>query len=177
MHGAAGEPNPLIRYAIMAVVLSVVLLIRFRRMNRSRPLKVEHLWIVPTLYLVIAVLAFVTTPPDAAGWALCAVAFVAGAALGWQRGRLMRIDVDPQSHEVTTVQSPAAFLFIVVLIAIRSGMRSAAQSGAINFLHTSPNTLTDILVAFALGLLSVQRVEMFLRARRLLEEARRHRPA
>ena len=177
MQGAAGEPNPLIRYLIMAVVLSIVLLIRFRRMNQSRPLKVERLWIVPALYLVITILAFATTPPDAAGWALCAIAFVAGGALGWQRGRLMRIDVDPQSHEVTTVQSPAAFLFIVVLIAVRTGIRSAASSGMIGFLPMSPNSLTDILVAFALGLLSVQRVEMFLRARRLLEEARRHRPA
>src|SRR6185437_1287511 len=102
MQGAAGEPNPLIRYAIMAVILSVVLLIRFRRMNQSRPLRVERLWIVPALYLVITILAFVTTPPDAAGWAYCVVAFVAGGALGWQRGRLMRIDVDPRSHEVTT---------------------------------------------------------------------------
>ena len=40
----------------------------------------------------------------------------------------------------------------------------------------SPASLTDILVAFALGLLSVQRLEMFLRARRLLEDARRHQP-
>jgi hypothetical protein len=175
MHGAAGEPNPLIRYAIMAVVLSVVLLIRFRRMNRSRPLRIERLWIVPTLYLVITITAFIATPPDAAGWALSAIAFALGGALGWQRGRLMRIDVDPESHEVTTVQSPAAFLFIVILIAIRSGMRGAAQNGAIGFLHMSPASLTDILVAFALGLLSVQRLEMFLRARRLLADARRHR--
>jgi hypothetical protein len=174
MQGAAGEPNPLIRYAIMAIVLSVVLLIRFRRMNQTRPLKVERLWIVPALYLVVTIVAFVATPPDAAGWLFCVVAFALGAALGWQRGRLMRIDVDPQSHKVTMVQSPAAFLFIVVLIAIRSGMRSAAQNDVVGFLHMSPATLTDILVAFALGLLSVQRLEMFLRARRLLAEARRH---
>ncbi len=82
MQGAAGEPNPMIRYAIMAVVLSVVLLIRFRRMNQSRPLKVEHLWIVPTLYLVIAVLAFATTPPSAAGWAASVIAF----ACTWPAG-------------------------------------------------------------------------------------------
>ena len=174
MQGAAGEPNPLIRYAIMAIVLSIVLLIRFRRMNQTRPLKVERLWMVPALYLVITVVAFVTTPPDAAGWVYCLVAFVLGGALGWQRGRLMRIDVDPHSHEVTTVQSPAAFLFIVVLIALRSGIRSAAQSDVVGLLHMSPNTLTDILVALALGLLSVQRLEMFLRARRLLAEAQRH---
>jgi hypothetical protein len=177
MHGAGGQPNPLIGYIIMAVVLSVVLLIRFRRMNKSRPLKVEQLWIVPTLYLVVAVIAFATTPPSAAGWAGSIIACALGGALGWQRGRLMRIEVDPESHDVTMVQSPAAFLFIVVLIAIRSGLRGAAQNEVVNFLHMSPASITDILVAFALGLLAVQRLEMFLRARRLLEEARRHRPA
>jgi len=51
------------------------------------------------------------------------------------------------------------------------------QSGRGGLFHMSPATLTDILVAFALGLLAVQRLEMFLRARRLLAEARRHRPA
>ncbi|MDB5692753.1 MAG: hypothetical protein JWO81_1816 [Alphaproteobacteria bacterium] len=173
MQGAAGEPNPLIRYAIMALVLSIVLVIRFRRMNQVRPLKVERLWIVPALYLVITVVAFAATPPDAAGWALSVIAFAAGAALGWQRGRLMKIDVDRETKAVTTVQSPMAFLFIVVLIAIRSGMRSMAQGGAGGLFHMSAASLTDILVAFALGLLSVQRVEMFLRARRLVEEARR----
>jgi hypothetical protein len=174
MQGAAGEPNPLIRYAIMAAVLAIVLIIRFRRMNQKRPLKVERLWIVPALYLVVTIVAFATTPPDAAGWALSVVAFAAGAALGWQRGRLMRIDVDPETHEVTTVQSPLAFLFIVVLIALRSGMRGMAQTGSGGLFHMSPASLTDVLVAFALGLLSVQRLEMFLRARRLLEAARRH---
>lgn len=173
MQGAAGQPNPLIGYIVMAVVLAIVLIVRVRRVNQVRPLKVEQLWIVPGIYLVLAVLAFATTPPSAAGWLACAVALAIGAALGWQRGRLMRIDVDPETHGVTMVQSPAALFFIVILIAIRSGMRGAMQSGAIGSFHISPATLTDVLVAFALGLLAVGRLEMFLRARRLLAEVRR----
>jgi hypothetical protein len=173
MQGAAGAPHPLIGYIVMAVVLAVVLIFRVRSVNQARPLRVERLWIIPAIYLLLAVLAFATTPPSGAGWAACAVALVIGAGLGWQRGRLMRIDVDPETHAVTTVQSPAAMLFIVILIAIRSGMRGAAQSGAMGSFHVSPATLTDVLVAFALGLLGVQRLEMFLRARRLLAEARR----
>ena len=38
--------------------------------------------------------------------------------------------------------------------------------------HFDVMLLTDVLVAFALGLLTLQRVEMYLRAKRLLEEAR-----
>lgn len=176
MQGAAGAPNPLIGYVIMAVVLSIVLIFRVRRVNQVRPLKVERLWIVPGIYLLLEILAFATTPPSGAGWEASAVALAIGAVLGWWRGRLMRIDVDPETHEVTMVQSAAALFFIVILIAIRSGMRGAMQSGAGGLFHMSPETLTDILVAFALGLLAVQRLEMFLRARRLLAEARLHRP-
>ena len=177
MQGAAGQPYPLIGYIIMAVLLAIVLIVRVRRVNQVRPLKVEQLWIIPGIYLVLAILAFITTPPSGAGWLASAVALAVGAALGWQRGRLMRIDVDPETHRVTMVQSPAALFFIVILIALRSGMRGAMQSGGAGFFHMSPEMLTDILVAFALGLLAVQRLEMFLRARRLLAEAQRHRPA
>lgn len=177
MQGAAGAPNPLIGYIVMAVALSIVLIFRVRRVNQVRPLKVERLWIIPGIYLILAVLAFATTPPSGAGWLASIIALAVGAVAGWQRGRLMKIDVDPATHAVTTVQSPAALFFIVILIAIRSGMRSMAQNGTGGFFHISPATLTDVLVAFALGLLAVQRLEMFLRARRLLAEARRHRPA
>ena len=177
MLGAAGAPNPLIGYVIMVVLLSIVLIVRVRRVNQARPLKVERLWIIPGIYLLLAILAFATTPPDGAGWLASAVALALGAALGWQRGRLMRIDVDPATQAVTMVQSPAALFFIVILIALRTGMRGAMQSGGAGFFHMSPASLTDILVAFALGLLAAQRLEMLLRARRLLAEARRHRPA
>ena len=36
----------------------------------------------------------------------------------------------------------------------------------------SPAMLTDPLIAFALGMLTLTRLEMYLRAKRLLEEAR-----
>jgi hypothetical protein len=173
MQGSAGAPNPLIGYAIMAAVLCLVLFFRVRRVNQARPLKVERLWIVPALYLLVAATAFVATPPDAAGWGIAILAFALGAVLGWQRGRMMRIDVDPESHAVTATQSPAALLFIVVLIALRSGLREMAATGHGGLFHVSPATITDVLVAFALGLLGVQRLEMYLRARRLIAEARR----
>jgi hypothetical protein len=39
--------------------------------------------------------------------------------------------------------------------------------------HVSFNLLTDGFVAFAFGLLAVNSLEMYLRARRLLDEAKR----
>jgi uncharacterized membrane protein YfcA len=172
MQGSAGAPNPLIGYVIMAVVLILVIGFRLRNVGRERPLKVGRLWIVPVIYLVLVGATLATTPPARPlEWAACFVALALGAALGWQRGRLTHIAVDPETQEVRMKQSMTAFLFIIVLIALKSGMRSVAGTGNNALFHMSPQTLTDILLALALGLLGVQRLEMYLRARRLLAEA------
>jgi hypothetical protein len=42
--------------------------------------------------------------------------------------------------------------------------------------HSGVMVATDILMAFALGFLAFQRVEIFLRAQRMLSEARGKRP-
>ena len=172
MQGTGGHPNPIISYVITAVVIAVVLMLRLRGMNRVRPLKVDRLWIVPAIYAAIATAIFVEFPPTVTGWALCAAALAVGGGLGWQRGRMMRLSVDPATQTINQSASPAAILFIVVLIGIRFGVRSLAGAGDIGGLHLSALLLTDLLVAMALGLLSVQRIEMYLRARRLLDQAR-----
>ena len=173
MQGSAGAPTPLMAYVIMAVVLVVVLGLRMRSVGRERPLKVGRLWIVPAVYLAVAATFFVLTPPaQPLEWGLSLVALMIGAALGWQRGRLVHIAVDPATEEVRMKQSMLGFLFIVILVALKVGMRSMPGFGNNGLFHMSPQGLTDILVALMLGLLGMQRVEMFLRARRLLGEAR-----
>jgi len=84
---------------------------------------------------------------------------------------MMHIKVDPETHEISQKGSLAAMAFIVVLILIRMGARNAEALG-IPGMHFDVMAMTDVLIAFALGMLTMQRVEMFLRARRLLEEAR-----
>ncbi|WP_404334271.1 hypothetical protein AB2M62_12795 [Sphingomonas sp. MMS12-HWE2-04] len=170
MNPAASEPS-LLRYALPFAIILVVLVFRMRRMSRERPLKIGLLWIVPALYLVVAGFAFVRFPPHGLGWVYSVLGLTAGAALGWQRGRLMQIRVDPETHAIWQKGSWAAMAFILVLILVRSGARSAAQFGG-PAMHIDVMMVTDILIAFALGLLTAQRVEMFLRARRLLEAAR-----
>ena len=61
--------------------------------------------------------------------------------------------------------------FILALGLIRSLARNAETLG-IPGVHFDVMAMTDVLIAFALGMLTLQRVEMFLRARRLLEQAR-----
>jgi membrane protein CcdC involved in cytochrome C biogenesis len=157
-----------IQYAIPIAIFAVVIALRMRRMGQMRPLKLETLWVVPSMYLVVASLMFWQFPPF--GWIAiaCVSAMLIGAALGWQRGKMMHIHVDPETHALNQKASPAAVFFLIALIAVRSGARTfLGQAGAV-----SPAMLTDPLIAFALGMFTMTRVEMYLRAKRLLEEVR-----
>ena len=155
-------------YAVTGAIVLLVLGLRLRRAGQMRPLKLESLWVVPALYLAVAAIMFVQLPPHGWVWIACGAGLALGAALGWQRGRLMHISVDPETHALNQKASPAALLFLVALIAVRFIGRSMAGSGA----HVSPAMLTDPLIAFALGMFTLQRVEMYIRARRLLADAR-----
>lgn len=157
-----------VSYAITIGIIVIVLALRMRRMGTMRPLKLGGLWIVPVLYLVVAALMFVQLPPT--GWVAIAsvVGLAIGAAVGWQRGKMMHIHVDPETHALNQKASPAAMFFLIALIIIRMGAKTIlGQSGGV-----SPAMLTDPLIAFALGMFTLQRVEMYFRAKRLLEEAR-----
>jgi membrane protein CcdC involved in cytochrome C biogenesis len=160
-----------IQALVTILIIGVVLALRMRTLTRERPLKLEQLWIVPGIYLIIAGLFFYAQPPQGLAWAWCVVALAIGAMLGWQRGRLMHISVDPATQTLRQKGSLASMLFLLGLIAVRTAAREAAifHFGGIHF---DVNLVTQLLVALALGLLSVQRIEMYLRARKLLEIAR-----
>jgi hypothetical protein len=166
----------IVSYAITAVIVVLVLALRLRGISKMRRLRLETLWIVPTIYLAFAVFMFVEHPPSTMGWAISAAALVIGAVIGWQRGKLMQIHVDPETHQLNQRASPAAILFIFALIAIRTGARTMLTSGTGPGFHLSTMLLTDVLIALAVGLFATTRLEMYLRAKRLLEEARAARP-
>jgi membrane protein CcdC involved in cytochrome C biogenesis len=157
-----------ITYAITIGIIVIVLGLRMRRMGKMRPLKLGSLWIVPALYLVVAALMFVQLPPT--GWVAIAsaVGLAIGAAVGWQRGKMMHIHVDPETHSLNQKASPAAMMFLIALIVVRAGARSVLGQES----NVSPAMLTDPLIAFALGMFTLTRLEMYLRAKRLLDEAR-----
>jgi hypothetical protein len=98
-----------------------------------------------------------------------------GAAIGWYRGRMMRITIDPETHALSQQASPAAFLLLIVLIVVRSAARQEFGGGYGQTGHGAA-IATDVAMAFALGLIGAYRIEMLLRARRLLREARQVSP-
>lgn len=162
----------LIQYAITAAIIAVVMALRWRRLRRTMPLRLERLWIIPMVYAGVCAAMFYERPPQRAAWLFCVLALAMGAALGWRRGKLMRITVDPETRALSQAGSPAALLFIIVLVVVRQGAR-IELSGPDNPLHLDPIAITDMLMALALGLFAATRIEMYLRGRRILDAAQR----
>ena len=167
MSAQAVAPQGLLQYLIPLVVFAVIFAFRARRMSQIRPLKLERLWIVPAVYLVLVTATFVMKPPSMLAWLVSLPALGVGAALGWQRGRLMAITVDPDTHALNQKGSPIAILFLFGIIAVKTiAQREGGAMGGDAML------VTDAALAFGLGMFTMTRVEMYLRARRLLDHAR-----
>jgi hypothetical protein len=151
---------------LIAVVMIVL------RNARVRKLKVERLWIAPVAFLLLTILTFsVQQPPGPGLIAADAIALVLGAVAGWWRGRLTHITVDPATHELTSRTSPVGMLLILALFAVRYGVRSLGAETA-SALHVPVLAVTDALMLLAAGLVCAQRLEIALRATRMVREAR-----
>jgi hypothetical protein len=159
-------PSNIYSIIIPILVIGVVLFFRVRRMSVKRPFKLGTLWIVPAIFLAISGMTLAQFPPHGLDWAWLAAALLLGAALGWQRGRLLKIWVDPESGSLMTQGSGWALVFLVVLLvlrmALREGLVMEANAGAIDI-----GLINSAFVVFAFGLFGTQRGEMALRATRL----------
>ena len=157
-----------ISYLITAVIVGLVLFFRLRNVRKAKRLRLGTIWIVPIVYGIVFAIGLYEYPPvKLLGWLWLMVAVSLGAALGWHRGKLMRLTIDPITGVLNQQSSPAAFLFIVLLIVVRQAARYEGAALGINVLQT-----TGILMAFALGLFTATRAEIYLRAKRLLAEPR-----
>ena len=150
-------------------VIAVVLALRLRSMSRERPLKLGTLWVIPAIYVVIAGSMLMTLAPPPLGWGLMVTGLAVGVALGWQRGKLIRIDRNCETGELRQKASPVAMLLLVAIIFLKLGARAIFGETAAGRPSSGAVLLTDAFLGFALGLLSATRLEIYLRARRLLE--------
>jgi hypothetical protein len=161
------ENSKLIGYAIGAAVFLLVITLRLRRMSQLRPLRLELMWIMPVVLLAAFASSIYAYRPAGTDWLWIAALAALGAAIGWYRGKMMQIHVDPQTHALNQKASPVALIFIVVIIAVRMALRAEAGTLGLDI-----NLVTDAFVAFAAAMFTMVRVEMFIRARKLLAEAR-----
>ena len=150
------------------VAIALVIL----RNSRARRLRVETLWIMPVVIIALIGLSFAQQGvPSPLELGLDAVAVALGAMLGWWRGRLTNITVDPQTHQLTSRASPVGMLLILGVFAIRYGLRMYGSEGAAT-LHVPVNAIADSVLVITVGLVCAQRLEIAIRATRMLNDAR-----
>lgn len=161
----------LIGYGVTAVVVAIVFALRFRSMSKERRLKLEFMWILPAVMVVATVFLFMQFTPHGTDWLWLAAIFAVGATIGWWRGRLIPIAIDPDTHELNTRPSPAAILFLLGIFVVRFALKTVFEAEAEAW-HISAVLLTDGFVVLGVGLFGVSRLEMALRAIGLLRQAR-----
>lgn len=162
MHAQMAQPHGWLQVVLPLAIFVVIMAIRAPRLMRLRPLHPDRLWMIPAIYAAIVALIFVQSPPTALGWGVAALGLAVGAALGWQRGKTMRIERDPATGQLMQKGSIWAIVFIAVLFALKT--ISQNEGGA---LHLDVHLLIDGLAALSLGVFTAQRVEMYLRATKL----------
>lgn len=160
-----------IQTAVTIAVIAGVMLLRFRSMNRERRLKLELMWILPVLLVVAMVAALLQFPPRGMDWAWLGAIFAVGAVIGWWRGKLIPIAIDPETHLLNTKPSPAAIAFLIGLFVVRFALRAFLE-GEASAWHINAVLLTDGFIVLGVSLMAVSRVEMALRAWALLRDAR-----
>ena len=149
------------------VIIIVVIGLRLRSMSRERPLKIDRLWVVPVIYVLLIAWMLFALPPTPLGWGLVALGILIGAVLGWHRGKLIRIERKGDG-ELSQQASPLAMLLLIALIVLKLGARAIFGETAAGQPGSGAMLLTDAFIGFALGLLSATRLELYLRAKRLL---------
>ncbi|HEX3366509.1 hypothetical protein [Phenylobacterium sp.] len=167
MHGpppnAPAWTNLLPLFAVALVIL---------RNARARRLRIEAMWVAPVIIVALIALALSAEGmPAPLGLALDAAGLVVGAGLGWWRARFTQITVDPLTHELTSRASPLGMLVILAVFAVRFGIRYLAQQNGTT-LGVWAIALPDALLVMSVGLVCAGRIEIFIRATRLLNEAR-----
>jgi len=163
------QANPL-SYVIPVLVILPLIYLRLRKMMRPQPLKLNRLWIRPVIILALGVSAIGAALPPVADLPWFVLAALIGGALGWQWGRLMAIHVDPANGTLMTRGSQAALIVMVLLLALRVGLRAGLNLEAAAW-HLDAVLITDGFIVFTAFLFGVRGLEMYLRARRVLAEA------
>ena len=163
--------GPLIGVGIAVIVI----LLRNRQKRTLRP---ELMWILPAIF--IPLIAFGLwgmrqtpgadlTPYGPADWGLLAGCAVLGALGGFWRGSMVTIEKDP-GGVLKAQASPLGIILIIVLLAVRSFARPWLEGHAESLgLHIVAVEQGFLLLAG--GLIVAQRIEMFIRARRIMAGA------
>lgn len=157
---------------IVLLVLLPVILLRNRAPRTLRP---QWMWVTPVIVLPLIGLGLWGssqapgadhTPFDALSWTILAVGLILGGVAGWWRGKMTTIEKHPDGT-LKAQASPLGILLIVGLFMGRSALRSVLEPHAAAW-HLNALAIADAFLLFVVGMIVMQRIEMFIRARRVL---------
>jgi hypothetical protein len=165
-----GSGGTLTQYLLPLGIAVIVIVLRN---SRPRRLRIERLWVLPAIYLVMMVSALAAAPPPITpiSIGLLVLGFLIGAGLGWQRARFTEIHIHPETHDLTSRSSPIGIIFIFAILLLRFGARDFLASHP-DVLHVPVIAIGEALLVMVVATLSMQRLEIWQRASRMLAEAR-----
>ena len=150
--------------------IAVALIIILLRNRRKRTLRPHLLWVMPLL--VTTAIGFGlwanTLHPyfGPLAWIAFVVALALGGVAGWWRGKTITIEKEPDGS-LKAQASPLGLILIIGLVAARAGLREVIEANAAAW-HLDAVVVTDAFMLFAIGMIVAQRVELYIRARRIL---------
>lgn len=162
------------QHLIPLLVIPVVLVLVVLKNRRKRELKPHLLWVTPTIVTALILFGMwgMTMNPNAphttfgpAEWAMLAVGLGVGCFAGWWRGKTITIEKEPDG-KLMAQASPLGIIILLGIFAGRRGLEALLEGHAAEW-HLNVMALTDAFMLVAVGLIVFQRVEMFIRARRI----------
>jgi hypothetical protein len=155
------------------IPMGVALVVIYLRNRQARRLRIERLWLFPAIYLGLLALTLAEAPPplSALSIGILVASFLIGGAIGWQRARFTEIHLHPETHDLSSRASPIGLMFIFAILVLRYAARDFLAGDAA-LLHIPVLAVADGFFVLAVAMLSVQRLELWLRASKMLAEAK-----
>lgn len=158
------------------VIPTVLLLYALRvsmRGSRQRTVRIETMWIAPLIYCVLIGVGIYAAPPPLTllPLSVLAVGLMSGLGLGWLRGRGTAITIDTETHTLKREATAWGLVMLAALYLVREASGSYLSVHAADW-NLPPVAVADAALLLALGSIVGRRIEIFIRCRRLLADAR-----
>lgn len=164
------EPQTLAPLIALAIALPLILL----RNRRPRTLRPQWMWVLPLIMAVLMGFAIWGTsmtpgmdhsPFGATDWGVMALGVVLGGVAGWWRGKMTTIE----KHADGTLKAQASPIGLILIVGLLLGRRalSAWLEPHAEQLGLSALAVADAFLVFIAAMIILQRVEMWIRAKRI----------
>jgi hypothetical protein len=157
-------------YAFVGGCIALAFFIRYKRFGKMQRLRLGTLWIIPAIFTLLGAMILWEYPPSGLDWLWVAMGLAVGGGIGWWRAVQVEISVDPETGHLNQRSSMGALIVLGAIFLVRWLLRMAVMWGDAQW-HFGAMLISDIFIAMAVGALSAYRIELYLRARRLLRGA------